>query len=77
FTGGLFNLGDPLLAPLLAELAEQLPHARPVPAAGDPLDGALRMAADIARGGLRLPLDSRMLSVHEGGDLEDGASRRR
>ncbi|MFD6435211.1 N-acetylglucosamine kinase [Streptomyces venezuelae] len=71
FTGGLLNLGEPLLAPLRAELAEQLPHARPVPAAGDPLDGAVRIAADIAQGRLRLPLDSRMLSVHGAGDPED------
>ncbi|WP_306337782.1 N-acetylglucosamine kinase [Streptomyces sp. KL118A] len=68
FTGGLFRLGEPLLAPLRAEVAEQLPHARPVPAAGDPLDGALHIAAEIAAGGLRLPLDSRMLSVHGEGD---------
>ncbi|WAL94083.1 N-acetylglucosamine kinase [Streptomyces sp. Je 1-369] len=70
FTGGLFHLGEPLLAPLRAELADQLPHARPVPAAGDPLDGALRIAADIAGGRLRLPLDPRMLSVHDTGDHE-------
>ncbi|MGW6531670.1 N-acetylglucosamine kinase [Streptomyces venezuelae] len=74
FTGGLLNLGEPLLAPLRAELAEQLPHARPVPAAGDPLDGAVRIAADVAEGRLRLPLDSRMLSVHDAGDHEQGDS---
>ncbi|WP_436842985.1 N-acetylglucosamine kinase [Streptomyces venezuelae] len=74
FTGGLLNLGEPLLAPLRAELAEQLPHARPVPAAGDPLDGAVRIAADVAEGRLRLPLDSRMLSVHGAGDHEQGDS---
>ncbi|MEV7194114.1 BadF/BadG/BcrA/BcrD ATPase family protein [Streptomyces sp. NPDC093510] len=68
FTGGLFKLGEPLLAPLRDELAEQLPHARRVPAAGDPLDGALRIAADIAADRLRLPHDSRMLSVHSEGD---------
>ncbi|WP_055569236.1 N-acetylglucosamine kinase [Streptomyces atriruber] len=68
FTGGLFRLGEPLLAPLRAEVAEQLPHTRPVPAAGDPLDGALHIAAEIAADRLRLPLDSRMLSVHGEGD---------
>ncbi|WP_030776661.1 N-acetylglucosamine kinase [Streptomyces sp. NRRL S-920] len=68
FTGGLFKLGEPLLAPLREELAGQLPYARTVPAAGDPLDGALRIAVDIARGGLRLPVDARMLSVHQQGD---------
>ncbi|MFD4631749.1 N-acetylglucosamine kinase [Streptomyces sp. NPDC058284] len=63
-TGGLFNVGEPLLAPLREELADQLPRARRVPAAGDPLDGALRIAVDIAVGRLRLPHDARMLSVH-------------
>ncbi|MFK4071592.1 N-acetylglucosamine kinase [Streptomyces sp. NPDC029674] len=67
-TGGLFKLGEPLLAPLRDELAEQLPHARRVPAAGDPLDGALRIAADVAADRLRLPLDAGMLSVHSEGD---------
>ncbi|MFE0173603.1 N-acetylglucosamine kinase [Streptomyces sp. NPDC059002] len=63
-TGGLFTMGEPLLAPLREELAGQLPHARQVPAAGDPLDGALRIAADIAAYRLRLPHDPRMLTVH-------------
>ncbi|MFH8611736.1 N-acetylglucosamine kinase [Streptomyces sp. NPDC018029] len=67
-TGGLFNLGEPLLAPLRDELADQLPHARHVPAAGDPLDGALRIAADIAEDRLQLPHDARMLSVHSEDD---------
>ncbi|MEV0259320.1 BadF/BadG/BcrA/BcrD ATPase family protein [Streptomyces sp. NPDC050732] len=67
-TGGLFKLGEPLLAPLRDELAGQLPHARHVPAAGDPLDGALRIAADIAADRLRLPHDARMLSVHSEDD---------
>ncbi|MEU0433958.1 BadF/BadG/BcrA/BcrD ATPase family protein [Streptomyces sp. NPDC006290] len=62
-TGGLFKMGAPLLDPLREELAERLPHARQVPAAGDPLDGALRIAADLANGLLRLPLDERMLYV--------------
>ncbi|MEU1151242.1 N-acetylglucosamine kinase [Streptomyces sp. NPDC005863] len=63
-TGGLFHVGDPLFVPLSEELADQLPHARRVPAAGDPLDGALRIAADVAAVRLRLPRDGRMLSVH-------------
>ncbi|WP_240659673.1 BadF/BadG/BcrA/BcrD ATPase family protein [Streptomyces sp. WAC 01529] len=67
-TGGLFKMGEPLLAPLREELAGQLPHARTVPAAGDPLAGALRMAADAAGGRLRLPLDTGLLSVHGEGD---------
>lgn len=54
-TGGLLKLGDPLLVPLRAELAGQLPHARPVSAAGDPLTGAVVLAAALATGSLRLP----------------------
>ncbi|MFF4352996.1 N-acetylglucosamine kinase [Streptomyces sp. NPDC001530] len=62
-TGGLFKMGDPLLVPLREELAERLPHARQVPAAGEPLDGALRIAVDLAHGELALPRDQRMLYV--------------
>ncbi|MEU7580916.1 BadF/BadG/BcrA/BcrD ATPase family protein [Streptomyces sp. NPDC041068] len=63
-TGGLFKMGEPLLAPLHEELTDRLPRARQVTAAGDPLDGALRIAVDLAFDRLRLPLDVRMLSVH-------------
>ncbi|WP_405443958.1 N-acetylglucosamine kinase [Streptomyces niveus] len=62
-TGGLFKMGDPLLVPLRAELAERLPHARTVSAQGDPLAGALRIAGALATGSLRLPCDGRLLSV--------------
>ncbi|MEV5978458.1 BadF/BadG/BcrA/BcrD ATPase family protein [Streptomyces sp. NPDC052114] len=68
FTGGLLKLGEPLLAPLRTELGAQLPHARRVQAAGDPLDGALRIAVDLAMDRLRLPHDTRMLTVHKEGD---------
>jgi hypothetical protein len=40
-----------------------LPGARRVPAAGDPLAGAVRIAADLAAGSLTLPGDAAMLSV--------------
>lgn len=63
FTGGLFRMGDPLLVPLRAELDGQLPHARPVPAAGDPLAGALLIAAAIESDSLRLPLHPQLLYV--------------
>ncbi|APY89456.1 ATPase [Streptomyces alfalfae] len=63
-TGGLIKLGEPLLGPLRDDLAELLPHARQVPAAGDPLDGALRIAGGLAADRLLLPRDARMLSVH-------------
>jgi N-acetylglucosamine kinase-like BadF-type ATPase len=60
-TGGLLCLGEPLLAPLRAELALLVPHGRQVEAAGDPLDGAVRIAAALATDGLMLPVDSRLL----------------
>lgn len=62
-TGGLFKMGDPLLVPLRAALAERLPYARQVPAAGDPLDGAVRIAVDVADDRLTLPRDESMLYV--------------
>ncbi|NBM14619.1 BadF/BadG/BcrA/BcrD ATPase family protein [Streptomyces sp. GC420] len=62
-TGGLLKLGDPLLVPLRAELARQLPHARLVPAAGDPLRGAVVIASALATGDVRLPVDGRLLHV--------------
>ncbi|MFD7163411.1 N-acetylglucosamine kinase [Streptomyces violascens] len=62
-TGGLFKLGEPLLVPLGEEFRRQLPYARRVEAAGDPLDGSLLIAAGLAAGELRLPRDPHMLWV--------------
>ncbi|MCT4353819.1 ATPase [Streptomyces sp. Je 1-79] len=62
-TGGLFKLGEPLLVPLRAELAEQLPHARQLSAAGDPLSGALTLAAALATDSLQLPVEPKLLHV--------------
>jgi N-acetylglucosamine kinase-like BadF-type ATPase len=62
-TGGLFKLGDPLVVPLEEELSRRLPHARRVPAAGDPLEGAVRIASDLATGALTLPGDETLLWV--------------
>ncbi|MGV9278675.1 N-acetylglucosamine kinase [Streptomyces griseosporeus] len=62
-TGGLFRAGEPLLAPLERELARLLPHARRVPAEGDPLHGAARIAAALATDTLALPADGTMLQV--------------
>jgi N-acetylglucosamine kinase-like BadF-type ATPase len=62
-TGGLLKLGDPLLVPLRAELAGQLPHARPVSAAGDPLTGAVILATALATDSLRLPHHPTLLHV--------------
>ncbi|MDT0347164.1 N-acetylglucosamine kinase [Streptomyces litchfieldiae] len=64
-TGGLFRMGEPLLAPVRAELARRLPHAALVPAAGEPLDGALLIAAGLARGAPGLPRDPALLHVAE------------
>ncbi|MFH0241373.1 N-acetylglucosamine kinase [Streptomyces sp. HK10] len=62
-TGGLFKAGEPLLAPLRRELAVRLPHTRTVPAAGDPLAGALLLAGRLARDALRLPRDPALLHI--------------
>ncbi|MFC8919053.1 N-acetylglucosamine kinase [Streptomyces sp. NPDC057116] len=62
-TGGLFLMGDPLLVPLRAELAERLPYARTVAASGGPLDGALAVAAALATDTLRLPREPGMLET--------------
>ncbi|MFC7304519.1 N-acetylglucosamine kinase [Streptomyces monticola] len=62
-TGGLFKMGDPLLVPLKEELARQLPTVRAVSAVGDPLDGALAIAAALADDTLRLPHDNRLLHL--------------
>ncbi|MEW2632929.1 BadF/BadG/BcrA/BcrD ATPase family protein [Streptomyces sp. NPDC048389] len=73
-TGGLLKLGEPLLGPLRRELAGQLPHARQVASAGDPLSGALRLAGELAAGELRLPAHPTLLHVPGGtrpGDCQD------
>ncbi|MFE5260829.1 N-acetylglucosamine kinase [Streptomyces coelicoflavus] len=62
-TGGLLRMGDPLLVPLGEELAKRLPQARRTTAEGDPLDGSVRIATDLAAGSLTLPSDDRMLWV--------------
>ncbi|MFP1624698.1 N-acetylglucosamine kinase [Streptomyces sp. 5K101] len=62
-TGGVPKLGDPLLVPLRAEFAHQVPRVRLVPAAGDPLYGALLLAEAVATGGLLLPPHPAMLHV--------------
>ncbi|WSJ83535.1 ATPase [Streptomyces sp. NBC_01304] len=73
-TGGLFKLGDPLLTPLKEELAGQLPYARPVSAAGDPLSGSLALASALAVDRLLLPHDGRLLHcVGSPADGRDGS----
>ncbi|MFI2781215.1 N-acetylglucosamine kinase [Streptomyces sp. ALB3] len=62
-TGGLFRMGEPLLEPLRGELARQVPQARVVPAEGDPLHGALKIARALAGPGLRLPPHPALLFI--------------
>ncbi|WP_155059175.1 N-acetylglucosamine kinase [Streptomyces blattellae] len=62
-TGGLLRMGAPLVVPLDDELSRRLPWARRVPSAGDPLDGSVRIAADLTAGALTLPGDEAMLNV--------------
>ncbi|MFH0517596.1 N-acetylglucosamine kinase [Streptomyces sp. M41] len=62
-TGGLFKMGDALLAPLEEELSKRLPRALRVAPDGDPLLGSVRMATDLATGSLTLPGDETMLCV--------------
>lgn len=62
-TGGLLKLGEVLLVPLREELASRLPHARQVPAEGDPLHGSVRIATDLATDRLTLPDEPAMLCV--------------
>ncbi|MFJ8672330.1 N-acetylglucosamine kinase [Streptomyces sp. NPDC093589] len=63
FTGGLFRIGEPLLAPLRAALAERLPGAQRTEPAGSPLDGALTIAAALADDRLQLPADPKLLQI--------------
>ncbi|WP_233521895.1 N-acetylglucosamine kinase [Streptomyces triticagri] len=67
-TGGLFGMGEPLLVPLEEELERLIPGARPVPAAGDPLDGAVMIATALCIGGPLLPADGRLLSLPKSPD---------
>ncbi|MFB7830234.1 N-acetylglucosamine kinase [Streptomyces sp. NPDC056056] len=62
-TGGLFRMGDPLLVPLRAALGELVPQAGTVGPAGDPLAGAVALAAALATGTLRLPEDPALLRL--------------
>ncbi|MFF4209452.1 N-acetylglucosamine kinase [Streptomyces sp. NPDC001796] len=62
-TGGVFRMGEPLLVPLRRELARQVPQARLVPAEGDPLHGAVRIALALANDSLTLPDDEHLLHV--------------
>ncbi|WP_426403095.1 N-acetylglucosamine kinase [Streptomyces sp. R-07] len=62
-TGGLFKMGESLLAPLRTALAELVPRARTVEPAGDPLAGAVTLASALAAGTLRLPEDPALLRL--------------
>ncbi|WP_338146212.1 N-acetylglucosamine kinase [Streptomyces boncukensis] len=62
-TGGLFRMGATLTGPVGEELAARLPRARLVDAAGDPLQGAVAVAARLAAGSLALPADPALLRL--------------
>jgi hypothetical protein len=62
-SGGLVHLGGALLASLDEELEARLPGVRRTPAAGDPLHGALLVAARLAHGELLLPGDPELLTI--------------
>lgn len=62
-TGGLFRMGEPLLGPLREQAARLLPGATLVPAAGDPLDGAVLIAGALQRDALTLPADPALLRL--------------
>ncbi|MGP2438829.1 N-acetylglucosamine kinase [Streptomyces sp. JW3] len=66
-TGGLLRLGDALTGPLEEELARRLPGVPRVPAEGDPLDGAVRIATGLADGSPALPAAPGMLWVTSSG----------
>jgi N-acetylglucosamine kinase-like BadF-type ATPase len=61
--GGLFKMGEPLLGPLRDQAEWLLPDAVLVPAAGDPLDGALLIAEALHQGSLTLPCDGALLRI--------------
>ncbi|MFC4495104.1 N-acetylglucosamine kinase [Streptomyces ovatisporus] len=62
-TGGLFRIGEPLLGPLREQLDRRTPQAHLTDPAGDPLDGALLIAARLSSGALHLPQDAGLLSL--------------
>lgn len=62
-TGGLLKLGEPLLAPLHAELETRLPATPVRSAEGEPLHGALLIATRLLQGRLRMPADQRLLTL--------------
>lgn len=62
-TGGLFGMGEPLLGPLRDQAEWLLPDAALLAADGDPLDGALLIAAALHHSRLTLPADGALLTV--------------
>ncbi|GAA2065966.1 BadF/BadG/BcrA/BcrD ATPase family protein [Streptomyces albiaxialis] len=62
-TGGLFRLGEPLTGPVREALAARLPDVPVVEPAGDPLDGAVVIAARLASDDLVLPSEPRLLHL--------------
>ena len=57
-------MGEVLLSPLRAALAERLPEAVRTEAAGSPLDGALVIASALAGGRLHFALGREVVADH-------------
>ncbi|MEE4544914.1 BadF/BadG/BcrA/BcrD ATPase family protein [Streptomyces sp. V4-01] len=72
--GGLFRMGEPLLAPLREQAPLLLPDATLTPAEGDPLDGAVLIAGALRRGAPALPDDRALLTLMHWSDPSDDAS---
>ncbi|MFE7323489.1 N-acetylglucosamine kinase [Streptomyces sp. NPDC057565] len=62
-TGRLFRIGDALLAAFEKRLRELRPCARLTASDGEPLDGALGLAAAAATGTWTLPMDDALLTL--------------
>ncbi|MEV7236394.1 BadF/BadG/BcrA/BcrD ATPase family protein [Streptomyces sp. NPDC051020] len=62
-TGKLFRIGDALLAAFETRLRELRPRVRLVASHGEPLDGALGLAASAATGTWTLPTDEALLTL--------------
>ncbi|GAA1888208.1 N-acetylglucosamine kinase [Streptantibioticus ferralitis] len=75
-TGGLFNIGEPLLGPLREQSPQLLPEARLLMAECDPLHGALRIAAALSYGDLPLPADGALLTTNEAHRSPERAANR-
>ncbi|MCX4793759.1 ATPase [Streptomyces sp. NBC_01242] len=73
--GKLFRIGDALLGPFEARLRELRPRIRIVASNGEPLDGALRLAAAAATGAWTLPADDALLVLTHFDNVDEQKGR--